>query len=202
MPTVFSIAGDGNGGEEPSGIVDGAVGLTSAMSGVVHQINMSDGGVPKRPVDEAFVNVRGLVGDRQTDRKHHGHPSQALCLYSFELIEALQAEGHSIEPGFAGENLTLRDVRWETLGPGTRVHIGADVVAEVTDAATPCAKQSRWFADRNYRRIDEEANPGWNRWYARVVAAGTVRTGDLVVVVDPGAEGDLSVQKSRRSRSS
>jgi len=48
----------------------------------VHQINTSDGGVPKLPVPTAEVGLRGVVGDRQADTKYHGSPDQALCLYS------------------------------------------------------------------------------------------------------------------------
>lgn len=42
----------------------------------VHQINVSDGGVPKRPVWEAKVNERGLDGDRQRNLKFHGGPDR------------------------------------------------------------------------------------------------------------------------------
>ncbi|MFB3051541.1 MAG: MOSC domain-containing protein, partial [Acidimicrobiia bacterium] len=73
----------------------------------IHQINVSDGGVPKTSVDHAMINERGVVGDRQEDTVHHGSPDQALCLYSLEVIERFKAEGHPIEPGFAGENLTI-----------------------------------------------------------------------------------------------
>ena len=57
--------------------------------GSVESINVSDGGVPKRPVPEVVVGRRGLEGDRQRSRKHHGRVWQALCLYSIDVIEAL-----------------------------------------------------------------------------------------------------------------
>lgn len=171
------------------------------MASSVHQLNVSDGGVPKRPVADAFVNVRGLVGDRQADRKHHGTPDQALCLYSLEVIHALQEEGHPIEPGSAGENVTITGLDWAQMAPGVRLRIGADVVAELTWPASPCAKNSRWFADRDHHRIDHDAHPGWGRWYARVRAAGTVRTGDPVVVEDAPAPG-VDQPRSRASKSS
>ena len=55
----------------------------------VHQINVSDGGVPKRPVWEAKISERGWSGDRQRNLKFHGGPDRAVCLYSLELIERL-----------------------------------------------------------------------------------------------------------------
>ena len=151
----------------------------------VHQINVSDGGVPKRPVDAAFVNVRGVLRDQQADRKHHGRPAQALCLYSVEVIEALSEEGHPIEPGFVGENLTIAGLDWATVGPGMRLQIGDSVIAEITWPATPCAKNAAWFKDREYSRMDEDLHPGWSRWYASVLAGGPIAPGDPVTVIQP-----------------
>lgn len=145
------------------------------------QINVSDGGIPKRPVDEAEVGDRGLVGDRQATRQHHGRPLQALCLWSQEVIDALRAEGHPIEAGAAGENLTLAGIDWASLRPGTQVLLG-DVLAEVSAWATPCQKNAQWFASGDFRRMDHDRHPGWSRAYAWVREPGTVRAGDPVVV--------------------
>jgi MOSC domain-containing protein YiiM len=155
--------------------------------GSVHQINTSRGGVPKLPVPTARLEVGGVAGDEQADRTHHGGPDQDLCLYSLEVIERLRAEGHPIVPGAAGENLTLSGLDWASMRPGLRIRIGAHAVAEVTWPATPCAKNARWFADRDATRMSEELHPGWSRWYARVLVPGDVTAGDPVVIgeIDP-----------------
>ncbi len=137
-------------------------------------------------MESAFVNVRGVLGDQQADRKHHGRPEQALCLYSLEVIEALQAEGHPIQPGNAGENLTITGLDWSTLKEGDRLRIGADVIAEITYPASPCAKNAGWFRERDYHRMDHDGHPGWSRWYARVLAAGPIAVGDSVRSVTAG----------------
>ena len=153
------------------------------MEGVVHQISVSPGGVPKLEVTgPVLVHSSGVTGDDQADKKHHGGPEQHVCLYSLEVIEALQAEGHPIEPGSAGENLTLAGLEWEQLARGQRIHIGKDVVLEVTWPATPCGKNSRWFADRDSTRMSHELHPGWSRWYAKVVTPGTIQSGSPVRV--------------------
>ena len=149
----------------------------------VHQINSSKGGVPKRPIDEAVINERGLIGDEQADTVNHGSPEQALCLYSLEVIEGLQREGHPIEPGFAGENLTIAGLDWTEVVPGTRLKIGPAVVAEVTDYAGPCSKNAAWFIDGKFERMLERNHPGESRVYARVLAGGAVKTGDDVELV-------------------
>jgi MOSC domain-containing protein YiiM len=79
----------------------------SAMRGRVARLNVSDGGVPKLPVAEARLTPTGLVGDRQRFPLIHGGPDRALSLFSLEIIERLRAEGHPIEPGSTGENLTV-----------------------------------------------------------------------------------------------
>jgi MOSC domain-containing protein YiiM len=152
------------------------------QSGVphVHQVSLSDGGVPKRAVSSAQVTVEGLTGDRQRNRKFHGGPERAVCLYSLEVIEALRAEGHSIGPGSAGENLTIAGLDWARLKPGDRLNIGADLQLEVRSYTTPCRLNGQWFKDGNSERMAQEAHPGWSRLYARVLVEGTVRPGDQV----------------------
>ncbi len=152
---------------------------------LIHQINVSDGGVPKLPVDRAAVDLDGMEGDRQADRKHHGGPDQTLCLYSLEVIEMLQAEGHPIEPGSAGENLTISGLDWATVAPAQRFHIGDDLIIEITDVATPCAKNAQWFADGKFSRMSDTKHPGASRWYAKVLTPGTVATGDPVNQISP-----------------
>jgi len=154
---------------------------TPTQRGAVAQLNVSDGGVPKRPVESVTVGVRGVVGDRQEARKHHGRPLQALCLWSAEVIAALQAEGHPIAPGMAGENVTLSGLDWSTLRPGAQLRIG-DVLAEVSAWATPCAKNADWFVDRDFNRMSHDLHPGSSRAYAWVREPGSIRTGDQVIV--------------------
>ena len=147
----------------------------------VYQINISDGGVPKRPVLEAVVTTNGVEGDRQGNLKVHGGPDRAVCLYSQDLIERLQDEGHSIDAGFAGENLTLTGLEWEKLKPGDRLQIGPDVQLQIMSYTSPCDKNAQWFRDRDIMRVSQKTNPGWSRLYAKVLRGGMVRPGDEVV---------------------
>src|SRR5574341_1305836 len=107
----------------------------------VHQINVSDGGVPKKPVLEASITKAGLKGDRQRNRKVHGGPDRAVCLFSLEIIERLEDEGHSIEPGSAGENLTLAGLEWNHMGPGAVLTIGPHVRLEIKSYTAPWPPQ-------------------------------------------------------------
>jgi MOSC domain-containing protein YiiM len=154
---------------------------TGDQTGTVQHVNASAGGVPKLPVPVATVDYAGLVGDRQRDRKHHGRPFQALCLWSADVIDRLAADGHPIAPGSAGENVTIAGLDWSALRPGSVVRLGS-ALAEISFAAVPCKKQAGWFSDGDFRRIAYEVNPQWVRWYAWVRRPGEVRAGDLVTV--------------------
>jgi MOSC domain-containing protein YiiM len=152
------------------------------MTGVLHSINVSNGGVPKRPRDSALITAKGVQGDRQRDLEHHGGPFAAVCIYSLELIHALQAEGHPIAPGTIGENLTLAGVPWERMVPGARVQVG-EVALELTSYTTPCTNIAGSFKGRVFKRVAHKLHPGWSRLYARVLREGTVRQGDSVQLV-------------------
>ena len=87
------------------------------------------GGVPKLPVTEARITPEGVVGDRQQNRDIHGGIDRAVCIFSLEVIEALQAEGHSIKPGSSGENLTIAGLEWSQLQlGGPAAHWGTGLV--------------------------------------------------------------------------
>lgn len=148
----------------------------------LHQISISDGGVPKLPVAEARLTVNGVAGDRQRNLEVHGGVDRAICLFSLEVIEALQVEGHSIRPGSSGENLTIAGLDWPKLLPGDRLRIGDTVLLELMSYTAPCKYNAQWFANGDFSRIAQKLHPGWSRLYARVLAEGVVRPGDRVTV--------------------
>lgn len=150
------------------------------MSGRIFHLARSDGGAPKHSVSEGMVGELGLEGDRQKHTKFHGGPTRALCLYSLELIQKLQAEGHPIYPGSTGENVTISGIDWSTLATGTRLQLGPDVTVELTETADPCKNIGASFTGRNFSRLDV---PGEMRWYCRVTHGGLVRIAMPVTVV-------------------
>lgn len=145
----------------------------------VVSINRSDGGVPKIATPEAFVSVDGVEGDHQRDRRFHGGPDRALCLYSRDLIEALRLKGHPIGPGTTGENVTIDGLDWSTMIPGARFSLGP-VEIEITRFASPCLTISASFSDERSTRISQKVHAGWSRVYARVLAEGLLTVGDAV----------------------
>jgi MOSC domain-containing protein YiiM len=151
----------------------------------IFSLNRSNGGVPKLAVHSAKVTVDGMEGDWQEDRKHHGGPTRALCLFSLEQILTLQAEGHPIFPGSTGENVTISGLEWVTLKIGTKLRLG-EAEIELTSFASPCDTIKESFSDERSVRISNKVNPGWSRLYARVLKEGNLKVGDQVEVLPVG----------------
>ncbi len=151
------------------------------MVGSVDSLQVSPGGVPKLATAEAVVGPGGIDGDGQSNRRNHGRPWQALCLYSSDLLDVLATEGHPIVAGGAGENLTISGVDWSRMRGGLTIEIG-DVRLRTSSPAAPCHKIGDCFVERDWNRIDHVARPGWSRWYASVLTGGTIVPGDRITV--------------------
>jgi len=161
--------------------------LDNGLIGVLRSINISNGGVPKKAVTDAEVSLLRVVGDAQDDPKHHGGPDRAVCIYALELIRGLQREGHPIDVGTIGENLTVEGLNWDLVVPGARIRCGEEVELEVASFTNPCKTIRASFIDGHFRRISQKVHPGWSRVYARVLSEGKIRRGDRVQLIPPGA---------------
>ena len=142
----------------------------------IESINISPGGIPKVSIESIEVLETGLVGDGHDHAKHRT-PLQAVSLLDAELLDALREESTlPLVAGSLGENLTLRGVGVQRLGAGDLLHVGdeAGVVLEITRVRPPC-----YVLDALSPSFKKEL---WNRigMYARVVRAGSIRTGDRV----------------------
>ena len=154
--------------------------LDNHRIGTLVSINVSNGGVPKRRVDDAKVSRLGLVKDAHNDTEGHGGPERAVCVYAIERIRALQSEGHPIDVGTVGENVTVEGIDWGLVAPGARLRLGDEVVLEVTSFTSPCKTIRESFIDGKFVRISEKLHPGWSRVYTRVLSEGEIHFGDAV----------------------
>lgn len=150
------------------------------MTAVVVQLAVSRGGVPKKTVPEALVDALGLERDKQTHTKIHGGPERAVCLFSLEVMLALQAEGHPIYPGSTGENVLISGLDWPSLAPGMRLAFGPEVVLELTRTTTPCKQIAGSFLGGDFNRL---GRPNQMRWYSRVIAEGVLRPAMAVQII-------------------
>ena len=155
------------------------------MSAVVHSINIStQGGVPKLPIDKAEIKFEGVEGDFNKFRteKKNSIGTRAVTLFSLEQIEKLKSEGHSIDVGTTGENITIEGVDWPSLEVGARMMIG-EAMIELSEPTAPCSKIGKSFIDGAFSRIDHELELGWSRWSASVIEEGQVEIGSQVIIL-------------------
>lgn len=156
--------------------------LDNHRTGTVTSINISNGGVPKNPASGAQVSLLGLVGDAHNDKSGHGGPERAVCVFSLERIRALQKEGHPIDVGTAGENVTVHGIDWDLVVPGSQLRIGDEVMLEVVSYTNPCKTIKASFIDGKFGRIAQKLHPGWSRVYTRVLSEGQIHSGDPVTL--------------------
>jgi MOSC domain-containing protein YiiM len=161
------------------------------MTGSISQINISPGGVPKRPIPEATVTTEGIRGDSWAHPNIHGGPRQALLLITSEGLDELIAQGFPLYPGALGENLTTTGLDRRHIRLGQRYRIG-DVFFELTKMRGPCSTLDiygpgiqRAVYDARVKAGDA-TSPRWGLagFYAQVLHAGVIRPHDIITLVD------------------
>jgi MOSC domain-containing protein YiiM len=161
------------------------------MIGTVIQINISPGGIPKRPIQEATVTAQGILGDRWAHPDIHGGLNQAVLLITSEGIEELIAQGYALFPGALGENLTIAGLDRRQMRVGQRYCVG-EVFLELTKLRGPCTTLDGYGPGLQKAIYDlqvKAGDPSTPRWglsgfYARVLKAGTIRPHDIIALVD------------------
>lgn len=162
--------------------------LFFSMQGTVIQVNVSQGGLPKRPVAEARLTPLGFEGDSVAHPGIHGGPEKAVLLITAEGLEELRAEGFPLFPGAMGENLTTRGLARRDLRPGMRLRAGGALI-EVTQLRRPCSSLDVYGPGIKagiWRSGITPGDPAWglSGFYCSVVRPGVVRANDIILVVD------------------
>ncbi|MEJ1160859.1 MOSC domain-containing protein [Prosthecomicrobium sp. N25] len=122
-------------------------------------------------------------------RADPGQPNlRQVHLIAAELFDALAEAGYAIAPGALGENVTTRGIDLLDLLRGSRLHLGATAVVEVTGLRNPCRQIEDFRPGLLARVLDRDAAGRLVRKagiMGVVVAGGVVRPGDPVGVVTP-----------------
>ncbi|MFE1546397.1 MOSC domain-containing protein [Streptomyces sp. NPDC058718] len=121
-------------------------------SGTVQTVSSNGTYTFTKPNREAITLLAGLgvEGDVHAGVtvKHRSRvardPSQPnlrqVHLIHAELFEDVAGAGFEVAPGDLGENVTTRGIDLLGLPTGTRLHLGAEAVVEVTGLRNPCAQ--------------------------------------------------------------
>lgn len=158
------------------------------MDGVVVQVSTSPGGLPKFARRDGFLTRLGFEGDKQAHPDVHGGALQAVCLFAAEELDQLAWQGYAVGPGSFGENVTTRGVDYARVRPGDVYSIGDEVRIQITKPRVPCHAVRVHGADLISRLWGPTVAWGTSGFYARVVAEGRVRSGDVVSLERAGPE--------------
>ncbi len=158
------------------------------VRGVICQLNISKGGMPKTPILQGEATAAGLAGDVQRNRRYHGGPEKALLLVTQGSLDELVALGYPVYPGAMGENLTVTGLDRRELRSGQRFRAG-DAVIELTTLRQPCRHLDVYGPGIQRAVYQKNGSPGTGPWamagfYCRVSHPGFISTGDIIELID------------------
>jgi MOSC domain-containing protein YiiM len=129
------------------------------------------------------------VKHRSRVRKDPTAPNlRQVHLIHAELFDELAAKGFSVKPGDLGENVTTSGIDLLGLPTGTRLHLGASAVVEVTGLRNPCIQLNTFQKGLMAATLDKGAAGNLIRKagiMSIVLSDGDVRPGDAVRVELP-----------------
>ncbi|HYV62601.1 MAG TPA: MOSC domain-containing protein [Bryobacteraceae bacterium] len=164
--------------------------MTSAS---ILQINVSPGGVPKRPIPNGIVTPLGITGDGHAHPQIHGGPRKAILLITSEGLDELKEQGFALYRGALGENLTTHGLNRRSVRVGQRYRIG-EILVEITKVRAPCETLNAYPGIQKaiYDPDVKAGNPASPLWglsgfYASVLQPGAIRPGDPIQLLDETA---------------
>lgn len=161
------------------------------MQGIILQVNVSRGGVPKRSIPEGFLTPHGVEGDAWAHPAIHGGPQKAVLLICSEVIDELVARRYPVFYGALGENLTTRGLDRRQMRPGQRYQAG-EALVELVRVRAPCSTLDVYGSTLAREIYDEDVrngdvtSPRWGMsgFYGAVVRSGWVRQNDIIALID------------------
>ena len=129
------------------------------------------------------------VKHRSRVRKDPTQPNlRQVHLMHMELFDELRAKGFVVRSGELGENVTTSGIDLLALPAGTRLHLGASAVVEITGLRNPCIQIDHFQQGLMAATLDKDANGNLVRKagvMSVVISEGDVRPGDAIRVEMP-----------------
>ncbi len=145
------------------------------MSAKVISVNISDKkGMRKVPVEEILVKTDfGIEGDAHASSEWH----RQVSLLALESINKMRDAGLDVHPGDFAENITTEGIDLVSLPVGTKMHIGSEVVGEVSQIGKECHTRCAIYYQAGDCVMPKEGI------FIKVVRGGKVAAGDAIEIV-------------------
>jgi MOSC domain-containing protein YiiM len=140
-------------------------------------------GIYKKSVEQVSVDLLGIEGDIQADKRFHGGPEKALHQYALssyeKIIKRYPLLHKKAEPGMIGENLSAIDMNEHNVCIGDIYKVGSAIL-QVSSPRIPCWKIDTKFKQPNLHQFISQHR--LNGWYYRVVQAGDITLNDKLIL--------------------
>ena len=141
--------------------------------GRVLAVNIAD----KKGRKKTNVGCGLLIADfgLQNDA-HGGMETRQVSLLATESIDKMRDKGLDVTYGDFAENLTTEGIDLPSLPIGTRLHVGTDILMEVTQIGKVCHDRCHIFYTFGDCVMPREGI------FAKVLKGGEVKVGDLIEI--------------------
>lgn len=159
-----------------------AIQMRTLATGIPQKIDTAKGrelitGICKKTIEEVFLTVDGFSGDDVADKKHHGGPDRAVCMYPHEHYALWNNEFECVLPSAAfGENITASGMTESEVCIGDVFTLG-DAVIQVTQGRIPCSTIDQRLG---FPVMKHMIQTGFTGYLCRVLKEGLVRSDDKI----------------------
>ena len=139
-------------------------------------------GIKKQEVQEVYLSAHGFEGDDVADKKHHGGPDRAVCLYPAEHYKQWAEEfGKTLPKSAFGENITVTNMLEADVCIGDVYKVG-EAVIQITQGRIPCSTIDKYTeVNALLKRLIET---GYTGYLARVLQEGTIRVDSTIEMLE------------------
>ncbi len=138
---------------------------------------------------EGDGHMGATVQHRYDRRRDPTRPNlRQVHLIPSELFDELRSKGFAVGPGDLGENITTTDIDLAALPTGTRLHLGASAIIELTGLREPCTLMDKFQYGLKAATQDRDADGHTIHKagvMAIVLADGEISAGDPVSIEIP-----------------
>ena len=152
------------------------------MDGIVYQLSVKSyvngqRGIPKLPIESAFLSYKGLEGDFNIYRteKKASTLDRAILILPLETINKITSDGWGpVLSGHLGENITSQGIPYEAFSVGTRWQVDQAMI-EIAEVCKPCGNLNVLPYIGYIKAVPFiKALIDRRGWYARVIKEGNI----------------------------